>query len=42
MSCSVHMPLVLYPPQPAQTISLSSVVLINNLEAGANVKGSLS
>ena len=42
MSCLVHMPLVLYPPQPAQTISLSSVVLINNLEAGANVKGALS
>ena len=42
MSCSVHMPLVLYPPQPAQTISPSDVVLINNLEAGANVKGSLS
>ena len=42
MSCSVHMPLVLCPPQPAQMISPSNVVLINNLEAGANVKGSLS
>ena len=31
MSCLVHMPLVLYPPQPAQTISPSDVVLINNL-----------
>ena len=31
MSCSVHMPLILYPPPPAQMISPSDVVLINNL-----------
>ena len=42
MICSVHMPLILYPPPPAQMISPSDVVLINNLEAGANVKGALS
>ena len=31
MSCSFHVPLVLYPPPPPQMISPSDVVLINIL-----------